>query len=55
MNKVQFLNKLYYNLGKQFTNFRVFHNYIGMSGEKHFSKWVYFLDAEEKDIEKSNT
>ena len=52
MNNNQKLGNLYYVLGKQFTNFRIFHNYI-KNEEKCFSKWVYYLDANTEDIEKA--
>lgn len=45
----EILGNLYYRIGKQATNFRIFHNYI-VDGEKRFSKWVYYLDATEQDI-----
>ena len=48
--KNEILGNLYYKLGKQSTNFRIFHNFNN-NGEIHFSKWVYYLDASEKDIE----
>jgi len=50
--KNEILGNLYYNIGKQATNFRIFHNYYDNS-EKKFSKWINYLDATEKDIEKA--
>jgi hypothetical protein len=51
--KNEILGDFYYNWGKQFTNFRIFHNYFDSEDNKKFSKWVYYLDAEEQDIEKA--
>jgi len=48
--KNEVLVNLYYSIGKQATNFRIFHNYV-INGEKRFSDWVYFLDASGKDVE----
>ncbi len=42
------LGNLYYNIGKQNSNFRIFHNFINPDGSKGFSKWVYYLDATEE-------
>ena len=39
------LGNLYYKIGKQKTNFRIFNNYIKKDGSKGFSKWVYYLDS----------
>lgn len=50
LGKSKTLGDLYYIKGKQVTNFRIFHNYL-VDGEKMFSKWVYYLDATEQDIE----
>ena len=52
MNKNSILGNLYYYKGKQNTNFRIFYNYK-VDNEKRFSKWVHYLDAEEKDINKA--
>lgn len=52
-SKNEILGNLYYNWGKQFTNFRIFHNYFDSAGEKKFSKWTYYLDATEEDLEKA--
>ena len=50
--KSEILRDLYYNKGKQGTNFRIFHNYME-KGQKMFSKWVYYLDATIDDIKKA--
>ena len=47
------LGELYYYVGNQATNFRIFHNYIDEDGEKNFSAWVYYLDANEEAIDKA--
>jgi DNA primase catalytic subunit len=51
--KNEILGDLYYNKGKQFTNFRLFHNYFDEKGDKKFSKWVHYLDADDKDIDEA--
>jgi len=50
--KNEILGLLYYKTGRQLTNFRIFHNYY-IDNEKKFSKWVNYLDATEKDINKA--
>lgn len=47
-NTNSILGDLYYNIGKQNTNFRIFNNYIKSDGSKGFTKWVHYLDATEK-------
>lgn len=54
ITKNEFLGNLYYKIGKQFTNFRLFYNFIDSEGNKKFSKWVYYLDATDEDIEKAS-
>jgi len=49
-NNNYFLGNLYYIIGKQTTNFRITNSKIDEKGNKIFSKWVYYLDATEKQI-----
>lgn len=42
--RVQWLDTLYYDIGKQATNFRICHNYF-INGRKKFSRWINYLDS----------
>src|SRR6056297_1411681 len=54
MNKTnRILGELYYFIGKQQTNFRIFTNYIKSDGSKGFTKWVYYLNATEEELDKA--
>ena len=44
-NANNILGYVYYNIGRQCTNFRICTNYIKKDGFKGFSKWVYYLDS----------
>ncbi len=48
MNKIGWLSELYYEVGKQQTNFRLTHTYK-KDGAILFTKWVKYLDAQSKD------
>lgn len=48
MNKIGWLSKLYYEIGKQQTNFRLTHTFQ-KEGATLFTKWVKYLDAQGND------
>ena len=53
-NKKSWLDHLYYDVGRQLTNFRVCHTYKN-DGEQKFSKWTRYLDAQATNkIEKAD-
>lgn len=52
-NKELWLQTLYYNIGKQNTNFSICHTYK-KDGEIKYSKWVNYLDADETTKQKAN-
>jgi len=52
MNKESWLSKLYYEIGKQSTDFRLTYNFE-KDGEKLFAKWKAYLSCDEKIIKKS--
>ena len=48
LNKIGWLSELYYEIGKQQTNFRLTHTYK-KEGATLFTKWVKYLDAQSND------
>jgi hypothetical protein len=49
MNKKEWLDYLYYMLGKQACNFRLCYTWQDNRGDAHFTKWIPYLDAQEDD------
>lgn len=43
------LDKLYYDIGRQMTDFRLLSTFIGREGEVCFTKWVPYLEAQADD------
>lgn len=46
MDKIAWLSKLYYEIGKQQTDFRLSYSYT-KGGETYFTKWISYLKAQE--------